>query len=242
MEIKRFFANQTALNDGIIVIDGDEYIHMSKVLRHKIGYKIIVNLEDGKDYFCEIISMNKDNCQAKVESIKDNECKSSNSITLFQALPKGDKIDLIIQKAVELGVKNIVPFYSQYVNEKKFNLDRANKIADEACKQCGRAIKCKVADVVEFSKILQIIEAYDLVIMPYENCTCGSVKNIETLKSAKNIAVIIGSEGGFDQQEAEAIKQVGGHIVSLGKRILRCETASIVAITLLQYELGELSQ
>ena len=129
MEIRRFYVNSDDITDNVVTICGDEFWHLTKVLRYKVGYQIIVcNDSDGKDYLCTIDLIEKDYAKATVNRIIDNECKTKIGITLFQALPKGDKADLIVQKAVELGVQNIVFFNSDYVSEKKFNIDRLHKI------------------------------------------------------------------------------------------------------------------
>ena len=240
MEIKRFFANANNFDGRYIIIDGEEYTHMSKVLRHKVGYQIIVNLDDGKDYNCTIKEMNKDYAKAEVNEIVDNECKASASVTLFQALPKGDKLDLITQKCVELGVEKIVPFLSRYTNETKFNLQRLSRIALEACKQCGRARRPQVGDLVDFDGLLNMLDEYDTVILPYEHAKVGKISAVQGLESGKKIALIIGSEGGFAPEEAESIAAKRGQIVSLGKRILRCETAAIITSAIIMYELGDL--
>ena len=138
MDIKRFYVNADDITDNVVTILGDEFWHLTKVLRYKTGYQIIVcNNQDGKDYLCKITLIDKDYAQAIVQDIVDNECKTKVNVTLFQALPKGDKADLIVQKAVELGVQDIYFFNSSFVSEAKFNLDRLNKINVEACKQCG---------------------------------------------------------------------------------------------------------
>lgn len=240
MEIKRFFADAENFDGRYIIIDGEEYTHMSKVLRQKVGYRIIVNLDDGKDYNCTIKEMNKDYAKAEVNETVDNECKASASVTLFQALPKGDKLDLITQKCVELGVEKIVPFLSRYTNETKFNLQRLSRIALEACKQCGRARRPQVGELVDFDGLLNMLDEYDTVILPYEHAKVGKISALQGLESGKKIALIIGSEGGFAPEEAESIAAKRGRIVSLGKRILRCETAAIITSAIIMYELGDL--
>ena len=240
MELNRFFENANNYDVRYILIDGEEYAHMSKVLRHKVGYQIIVNLDDGKDYYCTIREMNKDYAKAEVDKIVDNECKASASVTLFQALPKGDKLDLIVQKCVELGVEKIVPFLSQYTNESKFNMQRLNRIALEACKQCGRARSAQVGELVDFDGLLGMLDEYDAVILPYEHAKVGKISAVQGLESGKKIALIIGSEGGFAPQEVEQIVAKRGQVVSLGKRILRCETAAIITSALIMYEMGDL--
>ncbi len=240
MEIKRFFADAENYDGKFIIVDGEEYVHMSKVLRHKVGYQIIVNLDDGKDYYCVIREMGKDYAKVEVEKIFDNECKAPASVTLFQALPKGDKLDLITQKCVELGVEKIVPFFSQYVNESKFNFQRANRIALEACKQCGRARRAQIGELLDFDGLLANLEEYDTVILPYEHAEIGKISDVKGLEKGKKIALIIGSEGGFAPEEVEQIVARRGQVVSLGKRILRCETASIIASAIIMYEMGDL--
>lgn len=240
MELKRFFANKSNYSGDTIIIDGEEFLHMTKVLRHKVGYKIIVNLDDGMDYYCHITKLDKNYATAQVDSIEQNPCHTIASLTLFQALPKGDKLDLIIQKSVELGVDKIVPFLSQYTNETKYNQARQERIALEACKQCGRGIKAQVGDLIEFDRLIEELKEYDTIILPYEHATVGSMGDIKGLEQGKKIALIIGSEGGFAPYEVEAIENIGGQVLSLGKRILRCETASIISVGLVMYELGEL--
>lgn len=240
MEIKRFFANAENYDGKNIIIDGEEYVHMSKVLRHKVGYQIIVNLDDGKDYYCVIKDMGKGYAKAEVQKIADNECRALASVTLFQALPKGDKLDLITQKCVELGVEKIVPFTSRYVNESKFNLQRANRIALEACKQCGRARRASVGDLLDFDGLLGVLDEYDTVIIPYERAQVGKIADVKGMAKGKKIALIIGSEGGFAPEEIEEIVAKGGQVVSLGKRILRCETAAIITSAIIMYEMGDL--
>ncbi|MDE7348311.1 MAG: 16S rRNA (uracil(1498)-N(3))-methyltransferase, partial [Clostridia bacterium] len=205
MEIKRFFADLKDFDGRYILVSGEEYTHMSKVLRHKVGYRIIVNLDDGKDYHCTITEMNKDYAKVEVDEIVDNECKASASVTLFQALPKGDKLDLITQKCVELGVEKIVPFLSQFTNENKFNLQRLNRIALEACKQCGRARSAQVGELVDFDGLLSALEEYDTIILPYEHAKVGKISDVRGLEKGKKIALIIGSEGGFAQEEVDKI-------------------------------------
>ncbi|MBD5099970.1 MAG: 16S rRNA (uracil(1498)-N(3))-methyltransferase [Clostridiales bacterium] len=240
MEIKRFFANSEDYDGSNIRIYGEEFTHMTKVLRHKVGYKIIVNLDDGKDYNCTLSEIKSDCAIARIDSVTDNECKAKASVTLFQALPKGDKFDFIVQKCVELGVEKITPFLSKYTNESKFNYARSQRIALEACKQCGRSRKAEIGELTDFDGLIDELKDYDVIIMPYENSKVGKIGQIKGLESGKKIALIIGSEGGFCEEEVQRVKNLGGEIVSLGKRILRCETASIVAVSLVMYELGEL--
>lgn len=236
MSLKRFFAPQGALSDNIIKIEGDEFYHLFKVLRSKIGYKIVVSLEDGKDYYCTITNIEKNHCLAKVDAVKDNPQYNDNNLTLFQALPKGNKMDLIIQKCTEIGIDNIFPFHSQYVNEKKFNLERSRRIALEASKQSQRSAVCQIHDLISFEEALSYLATFDVIVFAYEHAKGGRIGEVKRLKSAKNIAYIIGSEGGFTAEEADKFTELGANVVSLGASILRTETAAIVTGAIIKYE------
>lgn len=241
MEIRRFFVSQDDISGDKIFISGEEFSHM-KVLRQKQGYKVIVCTGDGKDYEGTIEAIKADHAVIKIDEVKDNLNDPSLDITLFQALPKGDKMSFIVQKCTELGAREIIPFLSDYTDEEKYNSERMQRVAKEACKQCGRSLICNVGQLTDFEDVAKRLADYDCVVMPYENATCGRIGDVKGLLSAKKIAVIIGSEGGFSEREVDLARQHGAEIVSLGKRILRCETAGLVAIALIAYERGELSK
>lgn len=238
MELKRFFA--TRLGDGTVRIDGEEYMHLAKVLRHKVGYRLIANAADGKDLYCTIARMDKECAIATIEREEDNIALPEAEITLFQANSKREKMDWIIQKCVELGVRQVVPMYTQFVNEKNFALERAERIADQACKQCGRSLRMQVSEPVQWQEVLQMLGEFDAVILPYEHATNGAIGAVSTLPQARKIAILIGSEGGFSESEVEQAQACGAQTVSLGKQILRCETAAIVACALVLYHKGAL--
>jgi len=243
MEIKRFFVPNEAAYDNYITIDGEQFVHLSKVLRYKVGYQLILCLDDGLDYYCTIMEMDKKSAKARIDLVEKNMAMPYTKITLYQALPKGDKIDLITQKCTELGIYAIKPFLSTYTNETKFNKQRIEKIGMEACKQCGRGKLPIIGDLCSFDEMLQDAMKNDVLIMPYENAQFGKISSIRNLKQAKTIGIIIGSEGGFTEEEVKKAKKLSkAKVVSLGNRILRCETAAIVANTLVMYEIGELSK
>ena len=241
MEIRRFFVEASDRREDEIIIRGDEFIHLTKVLRYKVGYKAIVCLDEPTEYECIITAINKDYAIAKIDQVVVNQAEPNKKIVLCQALPKGDKLDIIIQKGVELGVNEFLPFRSQYVTESKFNKERLDKIALQACKQCGRSKRVTVGEIVDYDDMLDIASKCDIVVMPYENATVGRIGDIEGLREAKSITIIIGSEGGFDESEVARARVAGANIVSLGKRILRCETAAIATCALIEYESGELN-
>lgn len=239
MEIRRFYVDTGDISDGIITVKGDEFVHMTKILRHKVGYKIVVNNNfDGYDYYAVITDIGKDSVRAEIVEKVINDTDTSVDITLMQALPKGDKSDFIAQKATELGIKKIIFFSSEFTAEKKFNLDRIRRITLEACKQCGRAFVPSVETVYAINELP--IGEYDKVILMSEHERKISLSDIAIEKDTAKVALIVGSEGGFSTEEVNELIFKGAISVSLGKRILRAETASIAAMSIVMYKLGEM--
>ncbi len=235
MEIRRFFVEPNFRNGEFVTITGDEFLHLKKVLRMKTGYKIIVCFNDGFEYRCTINEIENDYAIAKIdESIKVSDPLFD--ITLFPSILKGGKLDLVIQKCVELGIKSVTPFVSRNTSEKKFNAERGNRISFEAAKQCGSAFLSVVNEAVDFDEMVSEFKNFDSVYFFYEDENMESVSALEVPKG--KIAIVIGSEGGFTSEEVEKAKLNGAKILSLGKRILRAETASIVAASLILYKMG----
>lgn len=244
MEIKRFYLSPNDFVSNTVYIKDGEFEHMTKVLRHKVGFKIIVcNNFDDFDYYATITAIEKNMAIAEIYNKVYNYSQTDFKITLYQALPKGDKLDLITQKAVELGVYEVTPFTSEYVNEEKFNIDRLEKINIEACKQCGRAKTANIGQLIPFSEMIERAKLADVAIMAYEKEEVISLKDIACkYRGKKDIALIIGSEGGFCEKEAQKALEAGIELVSLGKRIMRCETASIICCGILMYEMGAMNK
>lgn len=239
MEIRRFFANQSDCNGKEIFIKGDEFIHMTKVLRHKIGFKIIVCLDNDYEYYCTIKEINKDCAVCTIDCIQQSINEPKCNINLYIAISKPEKIELIVQKAVELGVKSITPIITKY-SEKSTRLDRLNKISLEASKQCGRSKFILVNEPIEFEKAINNLSGVTLCGYELENKL--SFSDIETsVFSEKSINIFIGAEGGFDVTEIQKLKDIGTLVFSLGTRILRTETAAISILTLVMYRCGGLS-
>ncbi len=239
MELRRFFVSPSAVQDGKIIIENEEFFHLKNVLRMKIGFKVIVCLNDGFDIYGTIEKIEKDFAVVSIDEKIQREMLS-HKITLFPALLKNNKLDFVIQKAVELGVAEIFPYTNQNTSETKFNVERANRIALEAGKQCGSADLTIVHDVLSFDEVLKMFSNFDCVVLPYEDEMMKSFK--ECNFNGQNYALVIGSEGGFCKSEIDLAKENGAEIVTLGKRILRADTASIVSVALLQNELGELER
>lgn len=237
----RFFINSTS--EKIVIIDKDQSKHIIKTLRMKINDKVILTDCCGFDYnaiiknfdnelvYCEILN--------KFENLSENKTK----ITLFQALPKNDKMEFIIQKAVELGVFEIYPLITSRCvsrpDEKsmKKKIERYNKIAFEACKQSGRGIITKVHPLINLEQSLEKVKLNDIGILFYENSS-NNISNFYK-NNLNSIGIIIGCEGGFDEKEIKMATDFNINIATLGNRILRCETAPIVALSLLNFLNGE---
>lgn len=238
MEIRRFFVNPQDIDaNGEIVVFGDEFLHMTKVLRYKIGYKAIVCANDGVERFCTIKQID---CDRAILSVDDENVQDKKRVhvTLFAGLLKNNKLDFTIQKAVELGIDEVRPFLSSNTAETKFAKDRADKIALEAAKQCGSAYLTRVGELCDFQDVIRAFGDFDKVLFAYEDEKKNRIKDCDLC--GKKIALIVGAEGGFTPEEAQIAKESGAQIVTLGRRILRAETASIVASALLLDALGEL--
>lgn len=237
MEIRRFFVNHSDINGKTVTLTGDEFYHMTKVLRYKEGYKAVILANDGIERLATVDSIGKDSATLTIESETVVDKKHA-KVTLYCGLLKNNKLDFVVQKGVELGVDVIVPFVSQNSAETKFNLDRARKIALESAKQCGSVYLSQVNDLVDFDEVVGTFKDFDRVVFAYENEKVHTVR--EAVAGAKNIALVVGPEGGFSGLECQKALENGASIVTLGRRILRAETASIVTLALALEHLGEL--
>ena len=237
MEIRRFFVSPSDVQGNTVTVRGDEFAHMTRVLRYKVGYSAIICANDGIEHLCTVKSIYKDYAELSIDSSRVADVKGVN-LTLYAGLLKNNKLDFAIQKAVELGVDRIVPFTSANCAESKFSQDRAQKIALEAAKQCGSAYLSDVGKLATIDEVMGELNCYDDVLFAYE---CEKEHRIADCKpNGKRIALIIGPEGGFTPDEADRIAKAGASTVTLGRRILRAETASIVACAILLDALGEL--
>lgn len=226
--------------ENVYEITGKDYNHIKNVLRMKIGEQIIVSF-NGKSDLCAISRISDDIVYAEIieKDFKDSELPLE--IYLFQGLPKSDKMELIIQKTVELGISKVVPVEMKRcvvkLDEKKKNSKTARwqAIAESAAKQSKRNVIPTVSNVITYKEFLEFAHELDLLIVPYEN-EKGMISTKEALgkiKPGMKIGILIGSEGGFEDGEIEAVKKIGADIVSLGKRILRTETAAITTVSML---------
>ncbi|HPT75386.1 MAG TPA: 16S rRNA (uracil(1498)-N(3))-methyltransferase [Defluviitaleaceae bacterium] len=244
--LPRFFVSPSQIQGKQIVIQGEDVKHISKVLRLKKGDKILICNRQGIDYECIIKDMEKI-ITAEIISKNASIGEALTKITLFQALTKSDKMDYIIQKAVELGVHRIVPVVTERTivkieNEKKENskLQRWNKISESAAKQSQRGIIPEVAAVIPLIEAFNQAEKMDLKLIPYEMEKNNHLKDLLANCTAKSIAIFIGPEGRFEESEINLAKEHGIIPVTLGRRILRTETAGLVTVSIMMYEMGEM--
>ena len=238
----RFFTENISKDGG--VIREEDAKHIARVLRMKVGDALTVCDTKGSDYDCIIESISDDEVQLNVQSVSPSLSEPDVKVHLYQAMPKGDKFELIVQKAVELGVDSITPVMTRRCVSKpdaktmKKKLVRYNRIAFEAAKQSGRGKVPEVLPMLELDQALAEMSKSSCPVLFYENATAPAKEVLEKAKG--DIAVLIGSEGGFDEEEAIAAKEAGCSVLSLGKRILRCETAPIAALAIIMFQTGNM--
>lgn len=238
----RFFVKPEDFNDNTVNILGNDAFHIARALRMAVGDEITVADTVGYEYSCILRKIRDDICTCEIIDKAPAKTESPVDITLFMGYPKGDKLEFIIQKAVELGANKIVPFESSRC-VKRPRADKAEKqgarlsrIAEEAAKQCGRARLSEVCAPIDFSSMLTEAKKSELALFCYEGEETFSLK--ETLiknPHAKSISVVVGCEGGFSKDEALAARESGLIPINLGPRILRCETAPIYALSSISY-------
>ena len=243
----KFFTPSNYISDHKGKIVGEDVKHIYKVLRLTEGEEVILNNCEGIEYLAKINEVTKSEVTLDIIEKLDINNESDVEIVLFQGMPKAQKMDLIVQKGTELGIGKFIPVITERVDVKLKGdfkkLDRLNRIALEACKQSKRSIIPEVLKPIEFEELLDQINTFDLVVVPYENREDYGIKALMKdidKKSIKRIGIIVGPEGGFEEEEIERLKDAKAFIITLGKRILRTETAGFVATSLLQYELGDL--
>ncbi len=240
----RFFIRQNQIENDKIHIIGEDAHHIARALRMAQGEKIEVVDMQSNLYNCTLVEFIQDKeVVAKIDSQAKCDTEPKHKITLYQALPKSDKMETIIQKSVECGVFEIVPFNSERCIAKLDKRDedkkiaRWQKISEGASKQSGRGLIPEIKNALTFSQMIEDARSKDVVLFCYEAENGQTVKNaLSQIKPNDTIALIVGSEGGFSVREAEQIKDSGIKSVGLGKRILRCETAPAFALACIMYE------
>ena len=240
-----FFVTPDQVKEDYIYIEGSDVNHIKNVLRMKLGENLEICDGNNKKYLCEIEEMSSDFVRAQIKEELGADTELPSKLYLFQGLPKSDKMELIIQKAVELGAYEIIPVATKRavvkLDEKKAGkkVERWNSIAEGGAKQSGRSFVPTVTNVMSFKEALQYAKALDVVLIPYELAE-GMKETKEVISSiqpGQSVGIFIGPEGGFEIAEVESAIEMGAKAITLGKRILRTETAGLTTLSILMYHL-----
>ena len=237
----RFYVDPSNIFGDRMVLDGGEYNHLKNVLRKQVGDTLLICDGEGHEYDCRISAYEDGNVILSIEETRDGNTELDVSITLYQGLPKKDKFEWILEKAVELGAARVVPVdcarsiarWDDPAREEK-KVKRFQAIAEAASKQCGRGVIPEVGKAMTYAEAMkEAKERCDLILFPYENAEdMAETENvIKSIKKGTSIAVFIGPEGGFAPEEVVIAEESGAKIISLGRRILRTETAAMAVLS-----------
>ena len=242
----RFFVPSENFSGGRVLITGDDAFHIARSLRMAVGDTLTVCDMHSREHSCRLTKIRDSECECEILSTTEGKTESPVYIKLYMAYPKGDKLETVVQKAVELGASEIIPFESSRCIKKpkpekeEREHARLTRIAEEAAKQCGRSRLVKIGKPLTFADMLSDAQKSGVVLFCYEGDGTVSLKTVLSQHSkAKELAVVVGSEGGFSRDEAGAAIASGATLVNLGPRILRCETAPsyVLAVISCFYEL-----
>lgn len=242
----QFFVEATSVHDKDITITGSDVNHIKNVLRMKVGQELyVVTEQNNKEYCCEIREFGPDCVICDIRFIKEDNVELPNDIYLFQGLPKADKMEFIIQKAVELGVTGIIPVATTRsvvkLDKKRAaaKVDRWNLISEAAAKQSKRRIIPKISEVMTMKEALEYARDIRVKLMPYELTDMDSMQRtrelLSNIKPGEGVAIFIGPEGGFTDEEVGLATETGFEAITLGRRILRTETAGMTVLSWLVF-------
>lgn len=238
----RFFTPTENFDGNTVKILGDDARHIARALRMAVGDEITVADMQGREHLCRLVRIRDEECKCEIIESHEGRTESPLFITLYMGYPKGDKLEVVIQKAVELGASRIVPFESSRCIKRpkgdkiEKQTARLQRIAEEAAKQCGRARLALVTPPVSFKAAIEEAKDADLALFCYEGDGTRSLKEVlDEKKDAKSASVVVGCEGGFSLEEAGAAIDIGLIPVNLGPRILRCETAPTYALSAISF-------
>lgn len=245
--MQHFFVTLAQVKEENIFVEGSDVNHMKNVLRMRIGEKVTVSDGNNIQYLCEVERYEETEAVLKILEEQRVDTELASKIYLFQGLPKQDKMELIVQKAVELGAYEVIPVATRRavvkLDEKKAKkkVERWQQIAESAAKQAGRGYIPTVAPVKTFKEALAAAKSLDVVLVPYE--LAEGMKETKALISAirpgQSVGIFIGPEGGFEKEEVEAAMEIGAKAITLGKRILRTETAGLTTLSVLMFHLED---
>lgn len=238
----KFFISKDNIDGSTLFIDGDDARHIARSLRMAVGDIIEVSDGEGEDYSARLSRIRDERVDAEMIEKRRSPAEPPVAVTLYMAYPKGDKLETVIQKSVELGCVRIVPFESSRCikrpssDKAEAKRTRLSRIALEAAKQCGRGIVPEIALPVSFREAIAEAARADLPLFCYEDESGRSIKDVlEGAEKVVTVSVMVGSEGGFSSDEAELAREAGMISVGLGPRILRCETAPDYALSAISY-------
>lgn len=244
--MQHFFVDRSQVEEDRVWIQGTDVNHIRNVLRMRVGEQIQISDGSNRVRLCRIMKIESDRIETEILSVEESFAELPAQIYLFQGIPKGDKMEFIIQKAVELGVYAIVPMQTNRVvvklDEKKeqSRLKRWNSIAESAAKQSGRTVIPKVLPVMDLEEVCHFIEEFECKMIPYECAEKGVERTkelVEGIQQNSRVGVLIGPEGGFEKEEVAMAIESGIEAVSLGRRILRTETAGMVVLGVMMFSL-----
>lgn len=242
-----FFVEPSDVGDSLISIKGQDVNHIRNVLRMKIGEEILISDGTGKDYVCEVAELSDDIVTAKITDFLAEGRELKTELYLFQGLPKSDKMELIIQKAVELGVKAIIPVSTSRSivkldgKKEESKIKRWQAISESAAKQSKRGIIPEVMSIMSFKEAINYVNDFDVKIIPYENANnmAETKQIVSSIKENMKVAIFIGPEGGFADSEIDYALEKDVKPISLGKRILRTETAGMTILSVIMFNIEE---
>lgn len=248
-KMSRFFVSKENISADKIIITGEDVAHIKKVLRLDCGDTLTLCDGAGADYLVRLEKLEAGSITAAIENVEKSRTEPPISVTLYQGLPKADKMELIIQKCVELGISRIVPVITERTvvrlaspKDIENKLSRWQRISMEAAKQCNRGIIPQIGKPCNLAEALKEASLAQISVIPYENETKTGLKTVLNRKDVKTAAIVIGPEGGFTEGEVTLAAACGVTSVSLGPRILRTETAGFAVLSVLMYELGDIGQ
>lgn len=245
--MQHFFVTPDQVKGDLILIEGSDVNHMKNVLRMRQGEEVTISDGNNRQYLCEIKEYENEQAVLQIVEETSTNTELPSRIYLFQGLPKQDKMELIVQKCVELGVYNIIPVATKRcvvkLDDKKARkkTERWQQIAESAAKQAGRGVIPEVQDVMNFKSALECAKKLDVVLIPYELAEGmqETKQVISNIKPGQSVGIFIGPEGGFEREEVEMAIETGAKAITLGKRILRTETAGLTTLSVLMFHLEE---
>ncbi|NTV15638.1 MAG: 16S rRNA (uracil(1498)-N(3))-methyltransferase [Desulfobulbaceae bacterium] len=244
--MRRFFLGNQLPNEGLLSITGPEVHHLKNVLRLKPGAMVILFDGQGHEYEVELEQLGNHEISARIISQRQ-ETADRCRVSLAQGLLTGQKMDLVVQKATELGLATIIPFTSRYCTVREASANKVlrwQRIAREACKQCNRTREPEILPVITLQECLEKTKAHDLTVIFWEKEQTNNLEDLRELitsQSPSSLLLLIGPEGGLTGEEVAQAQDKNAHSIGMGRRILRAETASLTAAALVQYLVGNLS-